>query len=945
MIFKKICFLSVLFFALATSVFAQKTYNALKKEFITGSEDPSFDAAEAYFAKENYLAALPYYEALYTRFPKNNYLLFQLGICYLAKTDELEKSIVLLEETKAREPQLIPLDFYLGRALMLNYKFDEAIKLFNEYLAKASNNSQEKICKNYIKNCENAKNISADTLRFNIRNLGSPINTANSEYVPIISADESVLIYTYRGERSTGGKQDAYLKKNSYGEYYEDVFISYKVGENWMDPESIGENINTNSHDAAIALSADGQKLFVYNSSSKNGGDIYMSKLNGDVWAKPESIGPEINTKYWEGSVSLSADENMLIFASERPGGIGGRDLYKSIKQKDGKWGKPINLGPKINTDKDEDAPFIHPDGKSFFFSSQGHTSMGGYDIYFCSMEGDVISDPKNLGYPLNTMGDDKYFVMNASGERAYYSSASRGGLGQQDIYSFEPKVLGILPVLVLIKGSIKDNSTLLSAVINVYNAETNEKVATFNSNAATGKYLLALLPGKNYRVAFQVNGYEEFSQTINLTSLDRFVEVVQDFNLAISGAQAKDTTQSKDLINERIGEEISKIKMKEAISQAENPEYAELLKTKGFEEKENQEYFVEVDNVDVNKNITVNGKAVPIEEIKLTDSTDTLSIPKLKAGPFKTLIEADEYRRIVAVKNPNKPKPEIMVKSGSTVVSAKQFFAPKDTATQKNTPQQSSATLAKNKGIVESGKKSENRYNEILQEFYKTEIAGVNYKIEIGAYDNPEDFNMDYLKEFGEIEAKKFGDGKTRYSFGPFKTLVEAEVFKQKVLLKYPEAEKFFVTVFSMGERKLLEDHFKSPCASLPFYDFANYFNGKDLDDPTVYRTLLEKGKLYCADGLIFTVQIGAYRHPENFKKEIEKLKKHGDLKGQVFEDGITRFTINSYTSLQEADDFRLKIISLGAPKDAVVTTVYKGKRMLLKDLLNQNFYIAPAN
>ncbi|MES2836460.1 MAG: hypothetical protein V4667_02965 [Bacteroidota bacterium] len=918
---------------------AQKSYYALKKEFVTGEEDASFDAAEAYFAAQNYWAALPYYEVLHKRFPKNNYLLFQLGICYLSKTDELEKSISLLEETKQKEPELDALNFYLGRAYMLNYKFDEAIKQFNDYLLKANNIERIKTCKLYIKNCENAKNISADTLRFNIRNLGDPINTNNSEYVPVISADESVMIYTYRGERSTGGKQDAFLKKSPYGEYYEDVFISYKVGDNWMDPESIGENINTNSHDAAIALSADGQKLFVYNSTSKNGGDIYMSKLNGDVWSKPESIGPEINTKYWEGSMSLSADENMLIFASERTGGLGGRDLYKSMKQKDGKWGKPINLGPKINTELDEDAPFIHPDGKSFFFSSQGHTSMGGYDIYYCSLEGEKISDPKNLGYPLNTMSDDKYFVMNASGERAYYSSASKGGLGQQDIYSFEPKVLGILPVLVLIKGSITDNNTPLSAVINVYDATTNEKVATFNSNAATGKYLLALLPGKNYRVAFEVQGYEEFSQMINLTSLDRFVEVVQDFNMAMYRLnQAKDSTQTTSMINTRIGEEISKIKLKEAIAQADNIEYVQILKTKGFEEKENQEYFVEVDNTEVNKNIVMSGKAVPVEEVKSTNSAD--ASPKLKAGPFKTLIEADEYKRVVSAKNPNKPKPEIMVKSGDVVAPAKQFFAPKDSS------QQSTTTLAKNKsaGSGETGKVNEARYNEILQEFYKTEIAGVNYKLEIGAFENPDDFKMDYLKEFGEIEAKKFGDGKTRYSFGPFKTLVEAEVFKQKVLAKYPEAEKFFVTVFSMGERKLLEEQFKSPCASLPFYDFANYFKGKDLNDPTVYRTLLEKGKLYCAEGLIFTVQIGAYRKPQNFTAKAESLKKYGELTVKNFEDGITRFTMNTFTTLQEADDFRLKLISNGAPKDAVVTAIYKGKRMLLKDLLNQNFYLPPV-
>lgn len=166
------------------------------------------------------------------------------------------------------------------------------------------------------------------------------------------------------------------------GIYYEDVFSTHKENGTWVAPSSIGENINTKEHDAAIALSNDGQKLFIFNDNGSNGGDIYISKLDGSNWSDVVRLEGDINTVAWEGSCALSADEKTLYFSSERIGGLGGKDIYASQKNADGTWGTAKNLGDKINTSLDDDAPFIHPDGKTLIYSSKGLNSMGGYDIF-----------------------------------------------------------------------------------------------------------------------------------------------------------------------------------------------------------------------------------------------------------------------------------------------------------------------------------------------------------------------------------------------------------------------------------------------------------------------------------------------------------------------------------------------------------------------------------
>lgn len=507
----------VLFFLCPTLLFSQK------KHLVT--DDIRDATAEYAFAEGNYLQALPFFRELHEKYPKNLNYKYKLGICYLYKPDEHEKAIPLLEQVYEEAPKIKDILYNLGRAYHANYKFDEALNYFNKYLDEKLPSDQEQLTRQYIEHSNNAKNYYNNPIETEIVNFGIPVNTEASEYVPVLSADETVLIFTYRGERSTGGLMDLNYEPDPFGQYFEDVFISYKINGEWTEPESIGDNINSRGHDAAIALSADGQKLFTYKNTLEDEGDIYISYLEGTTWTTPEPLKGGINTKTWEGSCSLSSDEKTLYFSSERPGGYGGKDLYKATLQEDGSWGNIENLGDNFNTEHDEDAPYIHPDGTIFHFSSNGKNSMGGYDIFKCVLQDGLWTAPENVGYPINTVNNDIYYVISADGGKGFYSTGKSGGYGMQDLYVVSPGIQGKKPVLMLVNGVVTLNDVPVEAKIEVTYESNNNTHGTFESNSATGKYLFNLPSGTNYNISYKLNGFEDQSKTINAAEIDTFTQ------------------------------------------------------------------------------------------------------------------------------------------------------------------------------------------------------------------------------------------------------------------------------------------------------------------------------------------------------------------------------------------------------------------------------------
>jgi len=493
--------------------------------------------------------------------PNNARLNYMLGFISFI-TDPTTPQTLKYFETAYKLNPIAETDmaFWLAWSYQLNSRWDEAIKHYQLYLAQGKKNAGETDDVNKkIAECNSGKKYSATPERVFVDNLGSAINSAFPEYGPSISADEETIIFTARRDNSTGGKRD----ENDNG-YYEDIYLSVKSNGKWQASKQLSKTVNTDNHDAAAGLSSDGSKLYVYRHSGKDGGDLYESVLFGVDWEAPIHMNKYINTKYHESSVSLSFDGRRMYFVSNKESGLGDRDIYYSDMDVKGEWGASKNIGPVINTKYAEEAVFMHPDGVTLYFSSKGHNSMGGYDIFKSTLLNGVWSAPENLGYPINGPDDDVFFVVSGSGSRAYFASSKTGGFGEKDLYKITflgPEKAPLLntqdqliamaanPVsnlkvenavevasakLTILKGVVSDAKTHqpLESSIDLIDNDKNVVLATFKSNSSTGKYLVNLPSGKNYGIAVKRDGYLFHSENFNLPNNAAFQEFTKDVAL-----------------------------------------------------------------------------------------------------------------------------------------------------------------------------------------------------------------------------------------------------------------------------------------------------------------------------------------------------------------------------------------------------------------------------
>jgi outer membrane protein OmpA-like peptidoglycan-associated protein/Tol biopolymer transport system component len=470
-----------------------------------------YTEGQTYLDDGNFSAAIPVFQELLKKDPENANYCFKLGFSYLNTLADNKKALEYLEkaslsiskkfkESSTEKNAPIETLFYLGKAFHVNNMFDNAINSFNSMLPMLSRTDSilMKEIRQNISYSVNAKEFIKKPVQITIENLGAVINTQYSEHSPVFSADESVLIFTSKREGNTGGL----LTLN--GQFYEDIYISNKENGKWSAPKSISASINTSGHEASIGLSVDGQTLLIYKDDDGDG-NIYISELNGDNWSIPKKLGNMINTKYRESHASLSADGKSLYFASSRPGGYGGMDIYVSRLLPNGEFSEAQNLGSKVNSPFDEDGPFIHPDGQTLFFSSQGHNSMGGFDIFMATMEEGTIlvTDIVNMGYPINTTGDDVFYNPTPDGNRAYYASFREGGKGQNDIFLItlsgdNEKLLTVITGIL----TVNDNPSA-DASITVTDKETQEIVGSYIPNAKSGKFLFVLQADRKYVFEF----------------------------------------------------------------------------------------------------------------------------------------------------------------------------------------------------------------------------------------------------------------------------------------------------------------------------------------------------------------------------------------------------------------------------------------------------------
>ncbi|MBA3971975.1 MAG: PD40 domain-containing protein, partial [Bacteroidetes bacterium] len=487
---------AILFFSLlvfCSTSFGQKQDKALFK---------LYKAANADFERKDFVNSLKKYQKIYERDSANPELNYRIGVCLYNLKESQMQSIKYFEKVSATE--YTESQFYLGKLYHLSERFNDAIRCYKNYKSISVKNLDNETVDVLISKTMNAIEMKKTPLNVSIKNLGNTINSKHPDYVPLMSADGSVLIFTSRRNNSTGKLKDM------NGEYMEDIYISHRSGSAWTEPVSISKNINTDLHDACVALSPDGQQLIIYRTSEDMmSGDLYLSKYNGKDWSVPEMLGSDINTEDGiEASATFSPDNNMIIFSSDRSGGYGKRDLYRVVKLPNGEWSKAQNLGNIINTAEDEDAPFLHTNGKTLYFSSKGHKNMGGYDIFKSEMRDDgTWLEPENIGYPINTVNDDIYFILSVNGDKGYFSSISSVTYGGTDIYSIDipEQNFGLAVVNAQVSNP---NGEPLQASISLIEEESNSSIGKYQSSKETGKFICVISPNRKYKLIVQADSY-----------------------------------------------------------------------------------------------------------------------------------------------------------------------------------------------------------------------------------------------------------------------------------------------------------------------------------------------------------------------------------------------------------------------------------------------------
>lgn len=639
-----------------------------------------FFVAEELYYNQSYLLALEIYRELEVKYPNADILNFRIGVCLLYKTDEVDKSTGYLMAVKEKNPKALDIDFYIARSYHLNGEYEKSLEYLGQVLqSKKTSPETRKLAERLKRYNENAIELEKNPLNVKITNVGQPINTESSEYVPCVTSDDSVMLYTYVGEASIGGLQSYPGMPDSAGIYFEDIHMSKRNKNDWTTPEPLDNHINTAGHDAAVGLSNDGQTLIIYKDES-GGGDLFLSHLNGEEWSMPEAIQGEVNTGAWEGHATFSEDMRTMYFASERSGGYGGRDIWTASLMPDGKWGNVRNMGPKINTEEDEDSPFLHPNGMILMFCSQGHNSMGGYDIFQTELipidsNWSEPSEPVNMGVPINTPGDDKYFVLGLDGRHGYYSSGAAGGYGQQDIYLITGDLRVKDPYICQLTGVVTLDELPIGADLLVKDDAGKLKNFYVHANSSTGKYLVNLPAGRDYTVFCELGGYEKKVANLDSRSVQNFSRLVRDFKFFSLGYL------------QRVAAE------KDSISK---------------------------------------------------DSIDDPSLPLLV-----------------------KPLPPV----DSVVVSR---VNPED-------------------------------YGAILEKFGNAKADGMLFRVQIAAYNFPDNYRYTHLSTIGTIDRTVLDDGITRFTMGKFETLAEAEMYRQRIIAA--GQTDAFVTAERNGKRYLLRE------------------------------------------------------------------------------------------------------------------------------------------
>lgn len=494
----------------------------------------SFEDAQQYIRQNIFDEAIQQLELAVKADPKFQQAYIQLGDIYkrlknypIAK--EKYQKAISSALTEAR------IYYVLAECELLSGDYLAAKNNFLIFKDKFTGDNKEFISKTnkYILDCDFATQAIKNPVKYEPINMGFYINSEYRDYFPSLTADNETIIFS----RVVNGNEDFYTSSKKENE--------------WQKAIPLSNQINTpNYNEGAQSISPDGKYLFFTGCNRPDGigrCDIYVSRKEGNEWGKAKNLGSVINSDFWEAQPAISPDGNTLYFVSNRPGGIGGYDIWKSTLTDEGSWAEPINLGKQINTPYDESTPFMHADGKTLYFSSDGWPGLGNKDIFISKLnDSGQFCEPLNLGFPINTFNDETGFIVTSDGTEGYFSSdIKNAGFGNFDIYRFKiPAQIKPLPIS-YVKGIVRDKSTkkVLSANVLVVDLKKNNPVFNDYTSAETGDFLAVMPIGSQYLFHAHADGYvfnslnfepkeSSFNKTYEIEILLDRLEVGKSVNL-----------------------------------------------------------------------------------------------------------------------------------------------------------------------------------------------------------------------------------------------------------------------------------------------------------------------------------------------------------------------------------------------------------------------------
>lgn len=460
--------------------------------------------AELYFKDMNYPEALRIYERLVVTSPENAEYNHKLGLSYLNTNLAKHKAVSYLEFAANANTKDKPknITFDLARAYHYAGLYDKALQTYEQFRVEQKGSVDAKLkFEQHVQWSENAKTLTQNAVQANFENIGKGINSNFAEYRPVMGISDTVIYFTSYRKGATGGLTD------EFGDTPSDIFFFTQNDTSRSKAKNAGVNINTMYYEEALFLNAAGDRMLVYMEGPESGGDIHISQLQGKQWTKPVVIGKDFQTKVLETGASLSPDGLTLYFAAEELDSKTGKDIYKCVRTESSSWGRPERLSDVINTSGDEDNPFLWVDGKTLFFSSTGHNSMGGFDVFRAVMTDprEGFGKPENIGYPLNSVYDDMGIAVTADGKTVYTGAVRDSGLGDYDIYKVTLSQPVVTSPVCWLQGRAFTNvgAAAKGAYLVISDEKTGETIASLETNEATGRFDVAL-PEGNYKVVLR---------------------------------------------------------------------------------------------------------------------------------------------------------------------------------------------------------------------------------------------------------------------------------------------------------------------------------------------------------------------------------------------------------------------------------------------------------